>query len=90
MSQWDVEVFVPLRILGVGEDACTGDGGLGDGDGDVRVTGDNLAVVAEFKVFGGGGSTAGFEGDATGEAAGDQVHVWQTTSLDYTQFQVSV
>lgn len=46
MSQWDVEVFVPLRILGVGEDACTGDGGLGDGDGDVRVTGDNLAVVA--------------------------------------------
>lgn len=52
MCQWDVEVFIPVRVLGVGDDTCPCDGGLGDADGNVRVTGDDFAVVVKSLVAG--------------------------------------
>lgn len=52
MRQWDEEAFVPVRVSGVGDDSRPCDGGVGDRDGDVRVTGDNLAAVVQELVAG--------------------------------------
>lgn len=46
MSYGDGEVLVPFGILGVFQDAGSGEGGLRDDDGDVRVAGDDFAVAA--------------------------------------------
>ena len=52
MRQRDVEPFIPVRVLSVGDDTRPCDGGLGDADGDVRITGDDFAVVVESLVAG--------------------------------------
>lgn len=72
-------MFVPVGVLGVGDDASAGDGGLGDDDGDVRVAGDDLGAVAEAAVGGvfvGGREVAGggfgLVGGGAGVAAGEE------------------
>lgn len=44
VSERDVEMLVPFRVLRVREDTCTGEGCLGDGEGDVRIAGDDVAA----------------------------------------------
>ena len=45
VGEWDGEAFVPVRVLGVGNDARSGESGLGDADFDVRIAGDDIGVV---------------------------------------------
>lgn len=79
----DLEVLLPLRVLGVGDDAGAGDGGLWDDDGHVRVAGDDAAVMLEIAVTGsgivggvlGGGGAGVADGEAAAEALGGEVHV---------------
>jgi len=81
VSQRNVEMVVPPRVLGVGDDMGAGDGGLRDDDGDVRVAGDDAAVVLlDLLVSGGmvtgvsgGASVTG--GEAAAETLGSEVHV---------------
>lgn len=87
MGQGDVELLVPARALGVGDDPGACDCGLWDHHGNVRVAGDDAraataAVVVVLTVFGGvvggrfgdgGAGVAG--GEAEAEAFGGDVHV---------------
>lgn len=54
MREWDIKPLVPDRVLGVGNDAGARHGGPRDGNRDVRVASDNLAVVDDPLVVGGG------------------------------------
>ena len=80
-------MLVPDGLLGIFKDTCTGDGGLRDHDGDVRVTGDDLTLADDFAgvpdsviVLKGlvrrGGSFASVTGcETTSEVFGHHVHV---------------
>lgn len=73
MSERDMELLVPFRILGVGDDARARHRGAGEADGDVRVARDDLAVAVLALL----GPAAGHveSGEAAAEALGDHVHV---------------
>lgn len=98
VCQWDDEVFIPLRVLGVLNNMRTGDGGLRDANGDVRIAGDNPAVLVNpavttitmgIGVVGGTfESVAGSE--ATAEMLGDEVHVRQVTSFMNGEVKVAM
>lgn len=94
VGEGDLEVLVPLGVLGAGDDAGAGNGGAGEGDGDVGVAGDDLRVLA--LVVGAIGAGAGGEGGgpAGGEAAtevlGEQVHVGEATGLQDPEVEVAM
>ena len=93
MCQWYIELLVPLRVRGVLNDASACHGGLGDRNGDVWITGDDLAVVVTTSVGFGGGVTwidSVTGGEATAEMLRHEVHVRQVYGLDDFQIQVTV
>lgn len=75
----NVEVLIPLRVLGVRDDTRTRHGGLWDNHSDVRVAGDDSAVVLLQLLISGVGGATGGAGVAAGEAAAEalrcKVHV---------------
>ncbi|GMN28871.1 hypothetical protein TIFTF001_002205 [Ficus carica] len=85
VSQRDVEPLVPVRVLGVLDDSRARHGRLRDGDGDVRVAGDDPGAVVDLPVraaasaaavvgvvgIGGGASSGALDGAADGDAAAE-------------------
>lgn len=75
VGEGDVEVVVPLRVLGVGDDVGAGDGGLRDDDCDVRVAGDDAVVVLLDLLVSGGGAASVAGSEAAAETLSSDVHV---------------
>lgn len=80
MGEWDAEAFVPVGVLGVGDDACSSESGLGDAYFDVGVTGDDVGVTVlplagPLSVGGRWTFTSFTRSEATAEIQGEQIHV---------------
>jgi len=88
VSEWDLEVLVPRRVLRVRDHAGARNGGAGEADGHVRIAGDDFAVaVAGMSLlpFPGDGGAAGVKSrEEPSHALGEHVHVRKEPSiLDY-------
>ena len=94
MSQRDLEMLVPRRVLGVWDDARARHGGASDADGDVRVAGDDLAVVVTVLfalLIAGDRGAAGVESrEESAEALREHVHVRKKPSLNDSEIEVPV
>lgn len=91
MSQGDLELLLPNRILRIGDDPGPGYDGAAEADGDVGVSGDDLAVVvAVAAAVDGEGFPAVERGEEAAEALRDQIHVGQAPSFHDFQLQVAM
>lgn len=96
VSERNREMLVPPWILSVGDDASASNGGAGDGDLNVGVTGDDLVVMVLLLLLGveDGTSRSGKQGAAGGKAAaealGEDVHIGETTGFDDPKLKVTV
>lgn len=98
------ELLPPARLLAVGYDGGARDDGAGDGERDVGVAGDDLAVVLAPSALlaavaaavggvrlarrAGGGRAAG--GEAAADVLGEHVHVGEQARLDDPEVEVAV
>lgn len=85
-------MFVPNWILRIGYYPGSGNPGSGEANRDIRIAGDDLAVVLTITaVIGGKWLATEIEcGEATAETLRDQVHVRQASGLDDFQLKISM
>lgn len=94
MGWGDLEVLILLRVLGVGDDAGGGDGGVNDRDNDVGVAGYDIRVLVVVVGWlaragaGGGRWVAGYE--EVVEALRCHVHVRKVASLQHLEVEVTM
>lgn len=95
VGEGDVEVLVPMGVLGVGDDARAGDAGAGEADGDVGVGGDDLVVLLEAAAAAVGAALEGLlegleGGEEAAEALDEEVHVGEAPGFDDLEVEVAV
>jgi hypothetical protein len=100
VCQWNIELLVPLRVPRVIDHTCARHRGLGHQNFDVRIAGDDFAVVVDLAIvfatttvrlfFGVWDFDSATGGEAVAEVLCHDVHVGQVLGPDDLQVQVTV